>query len=129
LYQALYERAVTLDQETHNYPLGTRHHDIILVPDIGNPYDKHATLVKLQIYDEHDPLYQWNGADMGFIPMKISGLIAPNRAQLHSGRILKVKNAVHVKYYSAKVVMSYGTTQFSGLDPTTIARFNAIVEE
>jgi hypothetical protein len=129
VYQAMYEDAVTRSKEEQLYPLGKDSHDIILVPDFENPYDKNAMAVRLVVFNDSDPLYKYNGADIGFVPMKISAVLAPNRGMIKQGRILKVRNAVHAKYYSAKVVLSYGNQKFSSLDLTSNIRFTAIMEE
>jgi hypothetical protein len=128
VYQALYEEAVRRDKEEQLYPLGKEGHDIVLIPDFDNPHDKHAMVVRLVVFGEKDPLYRFNGRDIGFVPMKITSALAPNRGMISQGRILKVRNGVHAKYFSAKVVLSYGE-RFSTLDRTSAVRFSSLLED
>ena len=129
IYQVLYEMTVASFKESQLYPIGKDTHNVALFTDFDNPHDKCAMTVHLEIHNITSPLYRFNGRDIGFVPMKISHVLAPNRQMISQGRILKVRNAVHGKYYSAKVILSYGDTKFSGLDRTSSTRFSSIMDE
>ena len=130
IYKALYETAVSRNKEAQLYPLGKDTHNVLLIPEFDNPHDPNAMIVRLTGFDDDKELAQWSSRDLGYIPMKISKVLAPNRGMITQGRILKVRNAVHGKYYSAKIVLSYSNEDiFSPMDITSSRRFSFILEE
>lgn len=126
-YQLIWEAAVQLQSEEELFPFGKDNHNVRLLHDPENPYDKNALHLILEAKD--GPLVALNGRDLGFIPKKINQNVLRGINLIHGGRIFKVRSKFHTKYYSLKVVLGYGANTFSKLSVTSLSRFAAILEE
>lgn len=108
VYSHIWMIAVNLRTENRLYPFKESELSITLKPDPTNVFDKNAIHVMLHanpngvLQKFKDPI------DLGFVPMKISKAMAPNLDMFVKGDILQVKNKVHDKFYTAKIIISYG---------------------
>jgi len=132
-YGIIYNTAVSLETEENLYPFKKETHKLVLLPDPLNPFDARAIHIILRANNK-SPLHRLDGADLGFIPKKINtyilnALTNPDKVQLLSGRILKVKANFHKKYYSAKVIFPYGGNSFDRASTISLSRFSHILEE
>ena len=128
VYKELYEYVVSQGTEANLYPLGQDTHNIVLLHDSNNPYDKNA--IHIILNTPHDsPLSRLDGRDLGFIPKRINTLILKNLSMINGGKLYKVRNNFHKKYYTAKIVLAYGQHVFCLATTRSLERFTAIMEE
>lgn len=124
-YKKIWELAVHNNVEKNLIPFNKKDHYIELVPDTQNTYDKNAINLILRA-NSRSVLAALDGTDLGFIPMKINQSIARNLSMIKRVSILKVRDQVHKKYYSVKLVIDYGDK--NDFDLVT-DRFQMILEE
>lgn len=124
VHRRIYEAAVIKGTEDNLAPLGTNSHWLELVPDPNNRHDRNAIHIILRA--SSGELAHLDGRDLGFVPKKINKQVLENIGMFSGGYVLKVRRAVHKKYFSAKVVLQYGekTTKRA-----TLERFSAILED
>jgi hypothetical protein len=122
----IFEAAVVLKTEDQLYPFGKEGHIISLEEEPTNSFDPNAIRIILTAERDHS-LFPWSGWDLGYVPMKITSLLKPNLAMINGGRILKVRQNVHGKYWQCKVVFGYSDIAFTNLPSRSAARFAAIM--
>ena len=101
---------------------------IDLLHDASNPYDSNAIHLIFSA-PSNSRLAILDGGDMGFIPAKINTIILQNLDMIHDVRILKIRSAVHKKYFSAKIEIKYGDIWKPAEKLTTLSRFVNLMEE
>lgn len=111
LHQALYEAAVTLGTEEDMFPFDEHDHEVVLIPEPDNNFDQYALQVVLRA--NTGPLSNMPGADLGYVPQKISRVLKNNLDMITGGRIYKVRTQWHKKHYTTKIVLAYGDSHFS----------------
>jgi len=128
VFKSIYELAVSKGIEENSYPFEQNTHNITLLPDPANPFDKNAIHLILNA-PKGSPLNFLNGKDLGFIPKKINTNILRNIELINGGRILRVKCNFHKKYYGAKIIFAYGPNTFEPASTLSLSRFSAILED
>ena len=105
VHKLIWTAAQQLGKEELLFPFEGLEHNIKLVREPENAYDKFAVRV---MFTSSDPkLALIHNRDLGYIPRKISKQIFTNLASISGGRILKVRENFHDKYYTTKIVLSY----------------------
>jgi hypothetical protein len=106
-YRTMYEIAMNIRKSQKEFPFGRGNdHGVMLVRDAENEYDSHAVHLKLWAQPGH-PLHKMDGADLGYIPMRISEQICKHLNWFHGGKILSVSKGIHKKYYGARIQLHY----------------------
>lgn len=129
IYRTIYETALKLKKEEQDFPFGKgAGHYIELEPEEGNPHDPNATSIILYA-DKGHPLQHLDGADLGYIPMRISDVVRANLKMFRHGRIVYVRNMIHKRHYGARVRLYYGDQCTPPSRSLLSKRFRAIMEE
>jgi hypothetical protein len=130
LYKALYELAAKKGIEKQIYPFGFSDVWLELVPEPYNKHDKNAVLIVLRIKEDNAfdmKKNEWDGLDLGYIPMEISAIIKSNINMVKTILIKEIYQQVHAKYYQAKISIGYGPNGIQ--NPNTISRFIGLMDE
>jgi hypothetical protein len=129
VFRELWEIALRLEKEAKDFPFGKHQgHYVCLEPDEENPADPNA--ISLMLYaDIGHPLRHLNGADLGYVPMRISDVVKANLNMFRDGKIKYVRNAVHKKHFGARLVLKYGDQALSASRTLVAKRFRALMEE
>jgi hypothetical protein len=127
VHELLFKAAQELGTDGQLFPFDACYHNVILVPEPENQYDPHAVRVVLQSHGGR--LSIAHGKDLGYVPKKISRQIAQNIGLFTEGRVLKVRENFHDKYYTTKVMLGYGNHQFISRTERSLERFIGLLEE
>ena len=129
VYRTIYETALNLQKEGQDFPFGKGSgHYVELEPEESNPHDPNAISVVLYA-DQGHPLHHLDGADLGYIPMRISDVVKANLRMFRHGKIVYVRNMVHKRHYGARVRLYYGDQCLPKSKSLLSKRFRAIMEE
>lgn len=127
VHEMLFKAAKELGTHEQLYPFDAFAHNIVLVPEPSNQYDPHA--VKVILNSQSSLLAQAHGMDLGYVPKKISRMVATHIRMFGEGRIYKVREKFHDKYYSAKVILGYGDHKFISHVEKSLERFVDLLED
>lgn len=125
-YKAMYEAAAALNIQDKDYPFGWTQTYVDLVPEPTNKHDPNAIRIILRA-TKKSPLYQYNGADLGYIPQKISYAVTQHLKRINCVLIKEVYQQVHSKYYLCKIAMGYDWNKLA--DPNVPTRFLGLLDD
>lgn len=125
--EKLYKLAVTMDTEEGLFPFQGSAHNVVLKPVNDIDEDKYAIRVILTGLGRMEA---FQDVDLGWVPKRISRALRPGIRLIRNGRILKIRKDWHDKYYTCKVIFSYGDTDTLLVhDQDMPSRFTDIMEE
>lgn len=127
VHELLFKEAQKLSTEGQLFPFDACYHNVILVPEPDNGFDTNAIRIVLQAHGGQ--LAIAHGKDLGYVPKKISRQVAQNIALFTEGRILKVREKFHDKYYTTKVILGYGNHKFVSHAEQSLERFIGLLED
>lgn len=128
---SLWNAAADLSREDQDIPFSRRTHTITLVPEPNNPHDRYAMNVFLRVKSpslKKKLSLDETSVNIGYVPKKINRYVLENKHMITGGYILRVREKVHDKYYSCKVVITY-TKEVKTIRSMSLSRFSAILGE
>ena len=126
----LFEQAVSINTEQQSYPLDSIPYNLKLVHIHDNASDQYALRVVIDCPHVDSKLHHLDSKDIGWSPKRISRNLTLGNNMITGGRILKIKNNWHNKYYTCKVIFSYGiNSPFRNNNSECIVRFINIMDE